>query len=108
MMGRSLPGGPCCPESLLTAPVCLQVSQVDTICECLLEHEEQVLRDTALDSQEWAEVAVDVNTVLKVLLQTIVQDRDTRVAFLSLLHVPVLARLLPFVRFRKLNWPIMS
>uniref|UniRef100_A0A8D2BCI1 Nuclear pore complex protein Nup133 n=1 Tax=Sciurus vulgaris TaxID=55149 RepID=A0A8D2BCI1_SCIVU len=42
---------------------------VDTICECLLEHEEQVLRDTALDSLEWAEVAVDVNTVLKDMLQ---------------------------------------
>lgn len=39
---------------------------MDTICECLLEHEEQVLRDVALDSQEWAEVAIHVNTVLKV------------------------------------------
>lgn len=49
--------------------LCPQVSQVDTICECLLEHEEQVLRDVALVSQEWAEVAIDVNTVLKVTCQ---------------------------------------
>lgn len=52
--------------------VCPQVSQVDTICECLLEHEEQVLREVALVSQEWAEVAIDVNTVLKVLYMTAV------------------------------------
>lgn len=42
------------------------MSQVDTICECLLEHEEQVLRGTALDAAEWAEVVVDVNSILKV------------------------------------------
>uniref|UniRef100_A0A8D2B3T8 Nuclear pore complex protein Nup133 n=1 Tax=Sciurus vulgaris TaxID=55149 RepID=A0A8D2B3T8_SCIVU len=58
------------PASLTPADVFFrEVSQVDTICECLLEHEEQVLRDTALDSLEWAEVAVDVNTVLKDMLQ---------------------------------------
>ena len=39
---------------------------MDTICECLLEHEEQVLKDTSLESVEWAEVVVNVNTILKV------------------------------------------
>lgn len=43
-----------------------QVSQVDTICECLLEHEEQVLRDTPMDAVEWAEVVINVNNILKV------------------------------------------
>uniref|UniRef100_A0A8I6A7P7 Nuclear pore complex protein Nup133 n=1 Tax=Rattus norvegicus TaxID=10116 RepID=A0A8I6A7P7_RAT len=58
------------PPSLTPADVFFrEVSQVDTICECLLEHEEQVLRDVALVSQEWAEVAIDVNTVLKDMLQ---------------------------------------
>ncbi|GAB1293790.1 Nuclear pore complex protein Nup133 [Apodemus speciosus] len=58
------------PASLTPADVFFrEVSQVDTICECLLEHEEQVLRDVALVSQEWADVAVDVNTVLKDMLQ---------------------------------------
>lgn len=42
------------------------MSQVDTICECLLEHEEQVLKDTSLESVEWAEVVINVNTILKV------------------------------------------
>lgn len=43
-----------------------QVSQVDTVCECLLEHEEQVLKDTSLESVEWAEVVINVNSILKV------------------------------------------
>lgn len=43
-----------------------QVSQVDTICECLLEHEEQVLKETSLESVEWAEVVISVNNILKV------------------------------------------
>lgn len=43
-----------------------QVSQVDTICECLLEHEEQVLKEMSLESVEWAEVVVSVNNILKV------------------------------------------
>lgn len=65
---------------------------MDTICECLLEHEEQVLRDVALVSQEWADVAVDVNTVLKVLCVTAVStDRHPGwgqgVVFLTLLCV---------------------
>ncbi|XP_015359795.1 nuclear pore complex protein Nup133 isoform X2 [Marmota marmota marmota] len=67
------------PPSLTPADVFFrEVSQVDTICECLLEHEEQVLRDTALDSLEWAEVAVDVNTVLKDMLQAASHYRQNR------------------------------
>ena len=53
----------------LTSGCCLcppQVSQVDTICECLLEHEEQVLKDTSVESVEWAEVVINVNSILKV------------------------------------------
>ncbi|XP_023382587.1 nuclear pore complex protein Nup133-like, partial [Pteropus vampyrus] len=58
------------PPSLTPADVFFrEVSQVDTICECLLEHEEQVLRGTALDAAEWAEVVVDVNNILKVVSQ---------------------------------------
>lgn len=43
-----------------------QVSQVDTIYECLLEHEEHVLKETSLESVEWAEVVISVNNILKV------------------------------------------
>ncbi|KAM4812398.1 nuclear pore complex protein Nup133 isoform X1 [Urocitellus parryii] len=67
------------PASLTPADVFFrEVSQVDTICECLLEHEEQVLRDMALDSLEWAEVAIDVNTVLKDMLQAASHYRQNR------------------------------
>lgn len=73
VMGRfTLSGGLPVPQRLWLWLLCPQVSQVDTICECLLEHEEQVLRDVALDSQEWAEVAIHVNTVLKVPHVTVV------------------------------------
>ncbi|XP_069911983.1 nuclear pore complex protein Nup133 isoform X3 [Oryctolagus cuniculus] len=55
-----------------------QVSQVDTICECLLEHEEQVLKDAALDSVEWAEVVISVNNILKDMLQAANHYRQNR------------------------------
>uniref|UniRef100_A0A2K5IRV9 Nuclear pore complex protein Nup133 n=1 Tax=Colobus angolensis palliatus TaxID=336983 RepID=A0A2K5IRV9_COLAP len=55
------------PSNLTPADVFFrEVSQVDTICECLLEHEEQVLRDTPMDAIEWAEVVINVNNILKV------------------------------------------
>uniref|UniRef100_A0A8C8U2M6 Nuclear pore complex protein Nup133 n=1 Tax=Peromyscus maniculatus bairdii TaxID=230844 RepID=A0A8C8U2M6_PERMB len=72
------------PSSLTPADVFFrEVSQVDTICECLLEHEEQVLRDVALDSQEWAEVAIHVNTVLKDMLQAATHYRLNRSSMYS-------------------------
>ncbi|XP_006868653.1 PREDICTED: nuclear pore complex protein Nup133 [Chrysochloris asiatica] len=58
------------PSNLTPADVFFrEVSQVDTICECLLEHEEQVLKDMAMDSVEWAEVVINVNNILKDMLQ---------------------------------------
>ncbi|XP_016018907.2 nuclear pore complex protein Nup133 [Rousettus aegyptiacus] len=67
------------PASLTPADVFFrEVSQVDTICECLLEHEEQVLRGTALDAAEWAEVVVDVNSILKDMLQAASHYRQNR------------------------------
>ncbi|KAJ8787319.1 hypothetical protein J1605_005724 [Eschrichtius robustus] len=55
-----------------------EVSQVDTICECLLEHEEQVLKDTSLESVEWAEVVISVNSILKDMLQAASHYRQNR------------------------------
>ncbi|XP_069340848.1 nuclear pore complex protein Nup133 [Eulemur rufifrons] len=67
------------PPSLTPADVFFrEVSQVDTICECLLEHEEQVLRDTPLDSVEWAEVVINVNNILKDMLQAASHYRQNR------------------------------
>nr|XP_012315270.1 nuclear pore complex protein Nup133 [Aotus nancymaae] len=67
------------PSNLTPADVFFrEVSQVDTICECLLEHEEQVLRDTPLDSIEWAEVVINVNNILKDMLQAASHYRQNR------------------------------
>ncbi|XP_008583003.1 PREDICTED: nuclear pore complex protein Nup133 [Galeopterus variegatus] len=67
------------PPSLTPADVFFrEVSQVDSICECLLEHEEQVLKDSSLDSVEWAEVVVNVNSILKDMLQAAGHYRQNR------------------------------
>ncbi|XP_006757730.2 PREDICTED: nuclear pore complex protein Nup133 [Myotis davidii] len=67
------------PASLTPADVFFrEVSQVDTICECLLEHEEQVLKEMSLESVEWAEVVVSVNNILKDMLQAASHYRQNR------------------------------
>uniref|UniRef100_A0A8D0SPC2 Nuclear pore complex protein Nup133 n=1 Tax=Sus scrofa TaxID=9823 RepID=A0A8D0SPC2_PIG len=67
------------PPNLTPADVFFrEVSQVDTICECLLEHEEQVLKDTSLESVEWAEVVINVNSILKDMLQAASHYRQNR------------------------------
>ncbi|KAL0609345.1 Nuclear pore complex protein Nup133 [Plecturocebus cupreus] len=67
------------PSNLTPADVFFrEVSQVGTICECLLEHEEQILRDTPLDSIEWAEVVINVNNILKDMLQAASHYRQNR------------------------------
>ncbi|XP_014981294.2 nuclear pore complex protein Nup133 isoform X2 [Macaca fascicularis] len=67
------------PSNLTPADVFFrEVSQVDTICECLLEHEEQVLRDTPMDAVEWAEVVINVNNILKDMLQAASHYRQNR------------------------------
>ncbi|XP_053463567.1 nuclear pore complex protein Nup133 isoform X2 [Nycticebus coucang] len=67
------------PSNLTPADVFFrEVSQVDTVCECLLEHEEQVLKDTSLDSIEWAEVVISVNSILKDMLQAASHYRRNR------------------------------
>ncbi|XP_008049307.2 nuclear pore complex protein Nup133 [Carlito syrichta] len=67
------------PSNLTPADVFFrEVSQVDTICECLLEHEEQVLKETMMDSVEWAEVVISVNNILKDMLQAAGHYRQSR------------------------------
>ncbi|XP_019481902.1 PREDICTED: nuclear pore complex protein Nup133 [Hipposideros armiger] len=67
------------PPSLTPADVFFrEVSQIDTICECLLEHEEQVLQDTSMESVEWAEIVVNVNSILKDMLQAACHYRHNK------------------------------
>lgn len=43
-----------------------KVSQIDSIFECLLEEEEQILKDMPIESIEWAQIVVNVNNIMKV------------------------------------------
>lgn len=43
-----------------------EVSQIDSIFECLLEEEEQILKDMPMESIEWAQIVVNVNNIIKV------------------------------------------
>ena len=43
-----------------------KVSQIDSIFECLLEEEEQILKDMPMESIEWAQIVVHVNNIVKV------------------------------------------
>lgn len=47
-------------------PSIFKVSQIDSIFECLLEEEEQILKDTPIESIEWAQIVVNVNNIIKV------------------------------------------
>ncbi|KAM6185565.1 nuclear pore complex protein Nup133 [Rhynchocyon petersi] len=78
------------PSNLTPADVFFrEVSQVDTICECLLEHEEQVLKDTSLDSVEWAEVVINVNNILKDILQAASHYRQNRSSLYERVEEPL-------------------
>ncbi|KFP25696.1 Nuclear pore complex protein Nup133, partial [Colius striatus] len=67
------------PPSLTPADVFFrEVSQIESIFECLLEEEEQVLKDTPIESIEWAQIVVNVNNIIKDMLQAACQYRQSR------------------------------
>ncbi|XP_053918635.1 nuclear pore complex protein Nup133 isoform X2 [Cuculus canorus] len=67
------------PPSLTPADVFFrEVSQIDSIFECLLEEEEQVLKDLPIESLEWAQIVVNVNNIIKDMLQAACQYRQSR------------------------------
>ena len=43
-----------------------QVSQISSVFDCLLEEEEQSLKENSADSVQWAEVVLTVNNIIKV------------------------------------------
>ncbi|KAG8583132.1 hypothetical protein GDO81_008293 [Engystomops pustulosus] len=55
-----------------------QVSQMDVIFECLVDKEEIDLQSTVMDSIEWANIVVDVNTILKDMLHAACQYRQNK------------------------------
>ncbi|XP_072319049.1 nuclear pore complex protein Nup133 isoform X2 [Eucyclogobius newberryi] len=67
------------PQSLTSADVFFrEVSQIESVFECLLEEEERNLKDNPVDSVQWAEVVLTVNNILKDVLQTALQYRETK------------------------------
>ncbi|NXX93452.1 NU133 protein, partial [Centropus bengalensis] len=67
------------PPSLTPADVFFrEVSQIDSIFECLLEEEEQILKDLPIESVEWAQIVVNVNNIIKDMLQAACQYRQSR------------------------------
>lgn len=43
-----------------------QVSQISLVFDCLLEEEERSLKESPVDSVQWAEVVLTVNNIIKV------------------------------------------
>ncbi|KAM4681232.1 nuclear pore complex protein Nup133 isoform 2-T2 [Amazona ochrocephala] len=67
------------PPNLTPADVFFrEVSQIDSIFECLLEEEEQILKDMPMESIEWAQIVVNVNNIIKDMLQAASQYRQSR------------------------------
>uniref|UniRef100_A0A8B9CLG1 Nuclear pore complex protein Nup133 n=1 Tax=Anser brachyrhynchus TaxID=132585 RepID=A0A8B9CLG1_9AVES len=77
------------PPSLTPADVFFrEVSQIDSIFECLLEEEEQILKDTHIESVEWAQIVVNVNNIIKDMLQAACQYRQSRASLYKTGELP--------------------
>ncbi|XP_053272279.1 nuclear pore complex protein Nup133 [Pleuronectes platessa] len=67
------------PPSLTAADVFFrEVSQISSVFDCLLEEEERSLKENPVDSVQWAEVVLTVNSIIKDMLQAAGQYRDTK------------------------------
>ncbi|XP_077426499.1 nuclear pore complex protein Nup133 isoform X2 [Vanacampus margaritifer] len=67
------------PPSLTGADIFFrEISQISTIFDCLLEEEEKSLRENPVDSVEWAEVVMTVDTIIKDMLQAAGQYRESK------------------------------
>ncbi|KAM4594856.1 nuclear pore complex protein Nup133 [Fundulus diaphanus] len=67
------------PPSLTAADVFFrEVSQISLLFDGLVEEEERILKENPVDSLEWAEAVLTVNTILKDVLQAAGQYRETK------------------------------
>ncbi|XP_065586454.1 nuclear pore complex protein Nup133 isoform X1 [Cyrtonyx montezumae] len=77
------------PPSLTPADIFFrEVSQIDSIFGCLLEEEEQILRELHIESIEWAQVVVNVNNIIKDMLQAACQYRQSRASLYKTGELP--------------------
>lgn len=56
----------CVTDGHWTVVVLSQVSQISLVFDCLLEEEERSLKESPVDSVQWAEVVLTVNNIIKV------------------------------------------
>uniref|UniRef100_A0A672G487 Nucleoporin Nup133/Nup155-like C-terminal domain-containing protein n=1 Tax=Salarias fasciatus TaxID=181472 RepID=A0A672G487_SALFA len=67
------------PPSLTAADVFFrEVSQISSLFDCLLEEEERSLKDNPVESAQWAEGVLTVNSIIKDMLQAAGQYRETK------------------------------
>ncbi|XP_029284239.1 nuclear pore complex protein Nup133-like [Cottoperca gobio] len=67
------------PPSLTAADVFFrEVSQISSVFDCLLDEEERSLKENPVDSVQWAEVILTVNSIIKDMLQAAGQYRETK------------------------------
>uniref|UniRef100_A0A3B3YUM1 Nucleoporin Nup133/Nup155-like C-terminal domain-containing protein n=1 Tax=Poecilia mexicana TaxID=48701 RepID=A0A3B3YUM1_9TELE len=67
------------PPSLTAADVFFrEVSQISLLFDCLVEEEERILKENPVDSEQWADVVLTVNNILKDMLQAAGQYRETK------------------------------
>ncbi|XP_053568255.1 nuclear pore complex protein Nup133 [Bombina bombina] len=67
------------PQNLTAADVYFrEVSQMDVIFECLIDKEESDLENISMHSVEWANLVVNVNTILKDMLHAACQYRQNK------------------------------
>uniref|UniRef100_A0A8C7EFJ0 Nuclear pore complex protein Nup133 n=1 Tax=Nothoprocta perdicaria TaxID=30464 RepID=A0A8C7EFJ0_NOTPE len=77
------------PPNLTPADVFFrEVSQIDSIFECLLEEEEQILKETPVESVEWAQIVINVNNIIKDMLQAACQYRQSRASLYKTGELP--------------------
>ncbi|XP_075718631.1 nuclear pore complex protein Nup133 [Rhinoderma darwinii] len=75
------------PHNLTAADVYFrEVSQIDVIFECLVDKQEADLQSTMMDSIEWANIVVDVNTILKDMLHAAFQYRQNKASLYNSDH----------------------
>ncbi|XP_077575977.1 nuclear pore complex protein Nup133 isoform X1 [Stigmatopora nigra] len=55
-----------------------EVSQISAIFDCLLEEEERSLKENPVDSVQWADVVLTVNTIIKDILHAAGQYRESK------------------------------
>ncbi|XP_077342669.1 nuclear pore complex protein Nup133 isoform X3 [Lithobates pipiens] len=76
------------PQNLTAADVYFrEVSQMDIIFECFVDQEEAELQNSTMDTEDWANVVLDVNMILKDMLHAASQYRLNKACLYKIEHM---------------------